>query len=44
MGPMGPRLVYINATPEMPVLGRRRGTQVFRSVERYPDGETYPVC
>lgn len=35
-------LVYINATPEMPVLGRRPGTQVFRSVERYPDGETYP--
>ena len=35
-------LVYINATPEMPVLGLQPGTQVFRSVERYPDGETYP--
>jgi len=35
-------LVYISATPEMPVLGRRPGTQVFRSLERYPDGETYP--
>jgi SulP family sulfate permease len=35
-------LVYINATPEMPVLGRRPGTQVFRSIERYPEGETYP--
>ena len=35
-------LVYINATPEIPVLGRQEGTQVFRSLERYPDGETYP--
>ena len=35
-------LVYINATPEMPVLGRRPGTQVFRSIERYPDSETFP--
>ena len=35
-------LVYINATPDVPVLGRRPGTQVFRSLERYPDGETYP--
>ena len=35
-------LVYINATPEIPVLGRQAGTQVFRSLERYPDGETYP--
>ena len=35
-------LVYINATPEIPVLGRRAGTQVFRSLERYPDGQTYP--
>ena len=35
-------LVYINATPAMPVLGLQPGTQVFRSVARYPDGETYP--
>jgi len=35
-------LVYINANPEMPVLGRRPGTQAFRSVEEYPDSETYP--
>jgi high affinity sulfate transporter 1 len=35
-------LVYINATPDMPVLGREPDTQVFRSIERYPDGETYP--
>ena len=34
-------LVYINATPEMPVLGRQPDSQVFRSIERYPDGETY---
>lgn len=35
-------LVYINATPEMPVLGRRPGTETFRSIEEYPDYETYP--
>jgi SulP family sulfate permease len=35
-------LVYINATPEMPVLGRKSGTQAFRSVEADPEVETYP--
>jgi SulP family sulfate permease len=35
-------LVYINATPKIPVLGRQPGTEVFRSVTRYPDSETYP--
>jgi len=35
-------LVYISATPEMPVLGRQPDSQVFRSIELYPDGETYP--
>ncbi|MDH3679904.1 MAG: STAS domain-containing protein [Acidimicrobiia bacterium] len=35
-------LVYINSTPKMPVLGRQTGTQVFHSVEEYPDSETYP--
>jgi len=35
-------LVYIAANPNMPVLGRRPGTQVFRSLHNYPDGETYP--
>ena len=35
-------LIYLAATPHMPVLGRRPGTQVFRSIEEYPDGETYP--
>jgi len=35
-------LVYINANPEMPILGRQPNTQAFRSVTRYPDGETLP--
>jgi anti-anti-sigma factor len=35
-------LVYINATPEVPVLGRLPDTQAFRSIDRYPDGVTYP--
>jgi SulP family sulfate permease len=35
-------LVYVSATPSMPVLGRQPGTQVFRSMNEYPDGETYP--
>jgi high affinity sulfate transporter 1 len=35
-------LVYINATPDVPVLGRLPDSQAFRSVDRYPDGETYP--
>jgi SulP family sulfate permease len=35
-------LVYVSATPTMPVLGRKPGTQVFQSVDEYPDSETYP--
>jgi high affinity sulfate transporter 1 len=35
-------LVYVSATPHMPVLGRKSGTQVFRSTEEFPDSETYP--
>lgn len=35
-------LVYIATNPEMPVLGRKPGTPVFRSLDNYPDGETYP--
>jgi high affinity sulfate transporter 1 len=35
-------LIYVSANPNMPVLGRKPGTQVFRSVEEYPDGEIYP--
>ena len=35
-------LVYISATPAMPVLGREPGTQAFRSIEAHPEAETYP--
>ncbi len=35
-------LVYIATNPEMPVLGRKPGTPVYRSLDNYPDGETYP--
>jgi SulP family sulfate permease len=35
-------LVYVSAHPAMPVLGREPGTSAFRSLEEYPDGETYP--
>ena len=34
--------MYINATPDVPVLGHLPGTEAFRSVARYPDGLTYP--
>ncbi|HSF86284.1 MAG TPA: sulfate permease [Acidimicrobiia bacterium] len=34
-------LVYVSATPSIPELGRKPGSQVFRSLEEYPDGETY---
>ncbi len=35
-------LIYVSANPETPILGRQPGTSAFRSLERYPDGETYP--
>lgn len=35
-------LVYIAASPKMPVLGRQPGTEVFRSLESYPEGESFP--
>ena len=35
-------LVYISATPQMQVLGREPGTQVFRGVDDHPESETYP--
>ena len=35
-------LVFINANPDMPILGREPGSQVFHSLENYPDSETYP--
>ena len=33
-------LIYVSATPSMTVLAREPDTQVFRSLERYSDGET----
>ncbi len=35
-------LVYVNASPATPELGRRAGTTAFRSLEEFPDGETFP--
>ena len=35
-------LVYVSSHPAMPLLGRQPGTSAFRSLEEYPDGETYP--
>jgi MFS superfamily sulfate permease-like transporter len=35
-------LIYVSAEPKMPILGREPGTQVFRSIDEYPDSETYP--
>ncbi len=35
-------LVYIAANPNIPVLGRKPNTQVFRSLHNYPESETYP--
>jgi SulP family sulfate permease len=35
-------LVHVSANPAMPLLGRKTGTQVFRSLEEHPDDETYP--
>ncbi|MDX2379825.1 MAG: SulP family inorganic anion transporter [Acidimicrobiia bacterium] len=34
-------LVYINASPNMPVLGHRHDSQAFLSVEEYPDSVVY---
>ena len=35
-------LVHVSANPTMPVLGHKHGSQVFRSVEEFPDSKTYP--
>ncbi|MDH5292174.1 MAG: sodium-independent anion transporter [Acidimicrobiia bacterium] len=35
-------LIYVSANPLTPILGRNPGTTAFRSLEEYPDGETYP--
>ena len=34
-------LVYVNANPATPELGRLPGTTSFRSLDDHPDGETY---
>jgi sulfate permease, SulP family len=35
-------LVYVSTRPPMPLLGREAGTQVFRTLDEYPDDETFP--
>jgi anti-anti-sigma factor len=35
-------LIYVSAAPYMPELGRQPETQVFRSLDEFPDSETYP--
>jgi anti-anti-sigma factor len=35
-------LIYVSAAPNVPELGREPGTQVFRSMDEYPECETYP--
>jgi high affinity sulfate transporter 1 len=35
-------LIYVSAAPYMPELGRQPGTQVFQSLDEFPDSETYP--
>ena len=35
-------LVYVAATPAMPLLGRKAGTQVFRDLAENPADETFP--
>jgi len=34
-------LVYVSTRPAIPLLGREAGTQVFRSLDDYPDDETF---
>jgi sulfate permease, SulP family len=35
-------LVYSNATPGMPILGRAPGSHVFRELDAHPDDERFP--
>ena len=35
-------LIARSSKPHVPVLGRWPGTEVFHSLDRYPDSETYP--
>jgi SulP family sulfate permease len=35
-------LISVATSPRMPLLGRERGTQVFRELDEHPGDETYP--
>ena len=35
-------LIYVSTRPPMPLLGRERGTQVFRELDENPGDETFP--
>lgn len=35
-------LVHVATSPPMPVLGRERGTRIFRELDEHPDDETFP--
>ena len=35
-------LVYVTTSPQLPVLGREPGTQVFRELDEHPGDETFP--
>ena len=35
-------LINVATRPSMPLLGRETGTHVYRDLDEYPDGETYP--
>jgi sulfate permease, SulP family len=35
-------LIYVATRPQMPLLGREAGTQVFRDLDENPDDETFP--
>ena len=35
-------LIYVSATPSMPLMGRRADSQAFRSLDEHPDGQTLP--
>ena len=35
-------LVHVATSPPMPVLGRERGTRIFRELDDHPDDETFP--
>ena len=35
-------LVYVASDPDIPVLGHKPGSRLFRSLEKFPDDETYP--